>query len=187
MTDVNEIDYGPLQALIGTWTGSKGLDVAPEPGGLEESPYYETIVYTAAGTVTNASTQTLALLRYHQVVTRKSNDEVFHDEIGYWMWDPASGSVMHSLLIPRAVGLLAGGTQPDEFSARSTILDVSAALGSADWGIVQSPFMRDKASTEAFHHRIAVDGDRMMYEETTVLAIYGRRVEHTDGNELTRA
>jgi len=30
-----DIDYGPLAGLIGTWTGSKGLDIAPEPDGTE--------------------------------------------------------------------------------------------------------------------------------------------------------
>ena len=78
--------------------------------GTEENPYYETIIFEAAGDVTNAESQNLVMLRYHQVVTRKSNDEVFHDEIGYWMWDARANTVMHSLLVPRAVALVAGGT-----------------------------------------------------------------------------
>jgi hypothetical protein len=79
----SDIDYGPLTALIGTWQGEKGLDVAPEPEGTEENPYYETIVFEAGGDVTNAEIQTLAIVRYRQVVHRKSNGEIFHDQIGY--------------------------------------------------------------------------------------------------------
>jgi hypothetical protein len=76
------IDYGPLTGLIGSWKGDKGMDVAPEPGGSEESPYWETIDFEAIGDVTNAESQTLTVLRYHQVVRRKSNDEIFHDQTG---------------------------------------------------------------------------------------------------------
>ena len=33
------IDYGPLEALIGTWKGEDGMDVAPEPDDDERNPY----------------------------------------------------------------------------------------------------------------------------------------------------
>ena len=71
------IDYGPLVSLIGTWEGDKGMDISPEPEGIEESPYYETISFTAIDDVENAESQVLAILRYQQIVRRKSNDEVF--------------------------------------------------------------------------------------------------------------
>ena len=109
MSDVNSLDYGPLKGLIGVWKGDKGLDVAPKSEGTTENPYYETIAYTAIGDVTNAESQVLSVVRYHQVVSHKSNNQVFHDETGYWMWDPKSEIVMHSLVIPRGVCVLAGG------------------------------------------------------------------------------
>ena len=187
MGDVNAIDYGPLKGLIGIWEGDKGMDVAPESGGTEKNPYYEKIVFEAAGDVTNAESQTLAIVRYHQVVKRKSDDEVFHDQIGYWLWDPATRTVMQSVNIPRAVCVLAGGTFAEDAKADEIVLSVHAKLGDADWGVVQSPFMRDQASTEAFEHRITLRGDRMSYAETTHLQIYGRSFEHTDENELKRS
>lgn len=52
MTETPEIDQGPLTGRIGTWEGDKGLDVAPEP----------------AGQVTNADSEVLSVVRYHQVV-----------------------------------------------------------------------------------------------------------------------
>ncbi len=63
---------------------------------------------------------------------------------------------------------------------------MAAKLGDPDWGIVQSPFMRDNASTVAFRHEVTIDGDQLSYAETTSLEIYGRRFEHTDQNELVR-
>jgi len=183
-----EINYGPLQGLIGTWTGDKGMDISPEPDGTEENPYYETIVFEAAGGVTNAKSQNLVMLRYHQVVTRKSNDEVFHDQIGYWMWDARESTIMHSLLVPRAVALVAGGTWNGSTEAGQPVtLEVAAKDGSKDWGIAQSPFMRDNARTTEFRHKITVDGDKLVYSETTMLEIYGRTFEHTDDNTLVRS
>lgn len=190
MTESNDTptpDWGPLAALIGTWKGDKGLDLAPEPDGTEESPYFETIVFEAVGDVENAETQKLATVRYLQIVRRKSDGEVFHDQTGYWMWDAAAKTVMQSLAIPRAVCVLAGGEHPDTVEAgKSVCLKVAAKLGDPNWGIVQSPFMRDKARTLEFSHELTIDGNRLFYFETTLLDIYGRTFEHTDKNELTR-
>ncbi len=182
---IDGVEYGPLACLIGTWSGDKGLDVSPEPDGAEENPYYETLRFEAVGDVENAGTQRLAALRYHQVVTRKSDRKVFHNETGYWMWDAAAGVVMHSLTIPRGVCVLAGGRATTGGGA--VVFEVRASLGGTGWGIVQSPFMQEKARTTGFTHTITVRGDELAYSETTVLEIYGRKFDHTDGNTLQRA
>jgi len=180
---IDGVDYGPLAALAGRWKGDTGMDVAPEPDGEEHNPYYESIVFEPGGDVTNAEEQTLAVMRYHQVVSRKSNDEVFHNETGYWMWDAVAGVVMQSLTIPRGVCLLAGGSA----GAGAGTLRVHSAIDDRDWCIVQSPFMRDKAQTVEFTHEITVAEDTLTYSETTMVDIYGRRFEHTDTNSLGRA
>ncbi len=182
-----EIDYGPLAGLIGAWRGDKGMDVAPEPDGEERNPYYETIVFEAAGDVENAESQQLAIVHYHQNVKRKSNDEVFHDQVGYWLWDAASKTVMQTLTIPRGLSLVAGGAfEPGARTGGPIVLEVESGHGSSDWCIAQAPFLRDRAHTRGFRHRMTLDGDRLKYFETTSLEIYGRSFEHTDENELTR-
>ncbi len=187
MSENNDIDYGPLWGLIGVWKGDKGLDVAPEPDGTENNPYHETIAFSAIGDVTNAESQTLAAIHYRQIVQRKSNDEIFHDETGYWMWDAAAGLIMHSLNIPRAVSLLAGGEHNGKENVDGGIvLEVSAGLNDKNWQIIQSPFMEKNARTTAFHHKITINNDRLAYSETTILEIYGKEFEHTDKNELVR-
>ena len=182
---IDNVDYGPLAVLVGSWEGDKGVDRAPEPEGEERSPYYESILYEPIGDVDNAETQTLAVLRYHQVVQRKSNDEVFHNETGYWSYDAKTGVIMHSLTIPRGLALLAGGKATTNEDAE-VVFEVEAISGDADWGIVQSPFMRDNAHTKRFTHRIEVKGDSMSYKETIYLDIYGRSYDHIDTNQLTR-
>ncbi len=187
MNETKEIDYGPLAELIGVWEGEKGLDIAPEPDGAESNPYYETITFAPIGDVTNAESQLLVALHYRQIVRRKSNDEIFHDETGYWMWDAKTGVIMHSLTIPRAVSVLAGGIYDGETQTDGSIVfEVSAGLTHRDWQIIQSPFMRDHARTTDFHHRVVVGNGRLSYSETTVVEIYGKVFEHTDSNELLR-
>lgn len=183
MTDsiIDGIDYGPLAKMVGVWQGDKGMDVAPEPDGTEQSPYYESLTLTAAGSVTNAEQQTLAVVRYHQVVKRKSNGEVFHDEVGYWMWDANAQLVMHSLAIPRAVTLLAGGSA----TADAVEFTVKAKQGS-EWGIAQSPFMAANATTTAFEQTIKLTDTSLEYHESTMLDIYGKSFDHTDANVLQR-
>ncbi|MFT5208117.1 MAG: hypothetical protein ACI9CF_001886 [Candidatus Omnitrophota bacterium] len=185
-TVIDGVDYGPLACLIGMWRGDKGLDIAPEPDGQEVNPYHETILFEAIGDVTNAEKQVLTGLRYHQVVTRQSTGLVFHNETGYWMWDAKTGIVFQTLTIPRGVSLVAGGPyQPNE-AGDTTILEVKAASGDSDWGIVEAPFMRSKATTKSFEHRIEVDGNTMAYTESTVVDIYGKTFNHTDENSLKR-
>lgn len=187
-TIIDGIDYGPIAALVGTWQGGKGVDRAPEPDGEERSPYYETIVFEAAGDVTNAEKQTLSIVRYHQVVSRKSNDEVFHDQQGYWLWDPADNTLVESFIIPRGVAVVAGGTlaAPAD-AAQELVYTVKADASSPEFGIIQAPFMFKQAKTTAFTHTVTVNGDEMHYSQTTLLDIYGKKsYEHTDVNTLHR-
>jgi hypothetical protein len=185
MSENKIIDYGPLEKLIGVWKGDKGLDVAPEQDGDESTPYFETITYTAVGDVTNAESQVLSVVRYHQVVQKKSDNEVFHDETGYWMWDPKEEIIMHSLVIPRAVCVLAGGKYKEQKSAEEgIILEVAAKINDENWGILQSPFMNQNARTTEFRHKITVSNGKLSYSETTIVEIYKRVCEHTDENEL---
>jgi hypothetical protein len=187
MNDADNINYGPLSGLIGVWHGDKGHDVAPEPDGIENNPYYETMTFTSIGDVTNAESQVLAAIHYRQIVQRKSDDKVFHDETGYWMWDETAGTIIHSLTIPRAVSVLAGGDHNGKREEDGNfVLEVSASLKSKDWQIIQSPFMRDNAQTTEFHHRITVGNGKLSYSETTIVEIYGKTFEHADENELRR-
>lgn len=185
MSAANDVDFGPLKDLIGVWKGDDGVDVAPEPDGSETNPYLETITYSAVGGVTNAESQHLATVHYRQIVQRKSNGEVFHDETGYWMWDPEAETVMHSLVIPRAVCVLAGGKYTgSKDAAGRAIIQVAAKIDDDSWKIIQSPFMLKNASTTEFRQEIIVGNGKLSYSETTMVDIYGKMFEHTDQNDL---
>ncbi len=185
-TTIEGVAYGPLASLVGIWTGDKGLDISPEPGGQEKNPFYETMTFEAIGDVNNAEKQNLAALRYHQVVSRKSNNEVFHNESGYWMWDAGQGVIMQALTIPRGTCLIAGGAFCETAQDSAIVLEVQAGVDDAYWGILQSPFMQHNAKTIKFLHKITVMGDTLAYDQTVVVDIYGKRFDHTDKNTLTR-
>lgn len=188
MSRKKDVDYGPLTDLIGVWKGEDGTDVAPGPDAPEISPYCDTITFTPAGGVTNAKKQKLVAIHYHQIVQRKSNGNVFHNETGYWMWEPATQVIMHSLVIPRAVCVLAGGTYTGAKDAEGrVVIEVSAACDDDQWKIVESPFMRDNASTKSFRQKIAVGNGKLSFSETTMVDIYGELFEHTDEDQLVRA
>ena len=187
-TSIDGINYGPLAALVGTWEGDKGVDRTPEPDGEERNPYYETIVFEAAGDVTNAEQQILSVVRYHQVVRRKSNDKVFHDQVGYWLWDPADDTIVETFTIPRGVAVVAGGKlgQPEDVT-QELVFEVAADAKSPQFGIVQAPFMFKQAKTTAFTHKLTVCGDDMRYSESTILDIYDKTAyDHKDVNTLRR-
>jgi len=184
MSDAS-VNYGPLALLVGKWFGDRGMDIAPEPSDVEKSPYYETIVFEEAGDVTNAEQQVLAVVRYHQVVSRKENDKVFHDQMGYWMWDSATNVVMHSLVIPRAVAVVSEGTATEA----DGVVTLSVQTGSAEGvnNIAESAFMATKARTTGFMLEMKVSKDELTYNQTTKLDIYSKRAfDHTDRNKLKR-
>jgi len=176
-----DVDYGPLRKLIGTWKGNKGVDVAPDPDeGKEINKFYETIVFSAIGTVTNAQEQTLAAVHYVLNVNRIGDDAPIHHQTGYWMWDKESGDVVHSVAIPRAVCLVAGGKAT--FNDGAILLEVSADSS----GIVETDFMAKKAKTTSFKNTLTISGDTLYYHEITMVDIYGESFEHTDENTLLR-
>jgi len=184
---MTEINYGPLHQLIGTWKGDKGTDIAPEPNGEENNPYFETITFEAIGDVSNAQAQTLAVLHYKQIVQRAESGDVFHHQTGYWSWDSETGVITHSFTIPRGVGVVACGRVLDtDDMPNITMIEVSAEDTGFDGGIAQSTLMQKKARTTAFSQTFTIDGGVLKYEQSIMLDIYSKTFEHTDCNTLLR-
>lgn len=178
------IDYGPLTGLIGEWAGGQGIDVSPEPDEDEQSAYYERLVFEPAGDVDNADSQVLVMLRYNQVVMRKRNDEVFHNEAGFVSWDAQRSLVMQSFAIPRGLALVAGGSAERVDGVVS--IRLQAAADDPQWRISQAPFLAERARTTSFTRHYRLEGDKLSYDQVTNLEIYGRQMAHTDTNQLSR-
>lgn len=184
-TVIDGIDYGPLARLIGRWVGTNGMDIAPDADAKpDQSPFSDEMTFTASGPAENAEEQELVSVRYHHLVRKLENGQIFHDQIGHWIYEKSTNTIMHSLTIPRGVCLLAGGEYKESDGA--SIFDVEARAGSDDYGIVQSPFMLEKAVTKAFTMNMRVMGDELTYREVTSLHIYGEDFDHIDSSTLRR-
>ncbi len=101
---------GPLAMLAGEWEGEQGQDEAPgeDRASSANSAFRERIVFEPIGSVSNHD-QVLHGLRYSLTAWRLAEEDAFHQEAGYWHWDPAAQSVMRSFVVPRGYAVLAGG------------------------------------------------------------------------------
>ncbi len=175
---------GPLARLAGRWRGSGGIDVNPKADGPETAAYIETIDLEPIDPQTNGP-QLLYGLRYHQHVNKPGERATYHDQVGYWLWEPASGALYQTVSIPRAQTLLATG----HASAEATRFELTATRGTTVNGISSQPFL--EAAFTTLEYRIVVtleDGDRWSYDEDTLLQVRGQAepFHHTDRSTLTR-
>ncbi|HEY3811733.1 MAG TPA: heme-binding beta-barrel domain-containing protein [Caulobacteraceae bacterium] len=175
-------NLGPLRALAGIWEGDKSLDVNPYIHEPRRQPYVERIELQPCDPQSNGP-QVLYGLRYHTHIVKPGEIETYHDQVGYWLWDPAGETIIHTLTIPRGQAVLALG----KATADATRFEVSAVRGSTTNGIVSGPFLDAAFRTDAFRMVVTVnpDGSWSYFEETT-LKVHGREepFAHTDRNTL---
>ena len=102
-------NLGPLTGMAGIWRGKSGVDTHLESEGPEVQQYIERMELQPIDPQTNGP-QLLYGLRYHTHITKPGEVETFHDQVGYWLWEPATGTIMHTLAIPRGMVAMAMGT-----------------------------------------------------------------------------
>ncbi len=179
-------EWGPLGRLAGIWEGEQGEDVAyaNETGKIGVTPYREHTDLKPFGPVENGS-QVLYGLDYRMAAWRGTQENPFHTEVGYWMWDARDREVIRCFLIPRGTAVVAGAT----VAADDTKFTLEANVGSQTYGILAHNWLDKNARSIRFEVTIdtSVDG-QFTYDETTVIAL-GRtadQVIHTDRNTLKR-
>ena len=176
---------GPLAGLIGTWEGDEGLDVSyhHDDAVIGDTPYRERTTFGPFGPVDNGS-QCLYGLDYRTAAWRAGEEDPFHTEVGYWLWDGGAGQVMRCFMVPRGSTILAGGDATADARSFTMVADV----GSTTYGILSNRYLDEKARTTHYEVTITIDGDTFTYEEDTVvdLAATGSTVHHTDRNTLRR-
>jgi hypothetical protein len=183
--DPNTLEnLGPLRALAGVWEGSKSLDVNPFYEGERRQRYVERIELQPTDPQSNGP-QFFYGLRYHTRIVKPGETETYHDQVGYWLWDPINELIVHTLTIPRGQAALATG----HADADAKVFEVKAERGSTGAGIVSQPFLEQAFRTDSFMIRITVNDDgSWSYFEDTVMSIPGRDepFHHTDRNTLVK-
>jgi hypothetical protein len=175
-------NLGPLRGMAGVWQGTRGLDVKPKAEGAKKQAYVERIALQPIDPQTNGP-QLLYGLRYHTHVTKPDQVKTYHDQVGYWLWEPASGTVIHTLTIPRGQTVLATGQTTAD--ARSFSLKATREAGQ----ISDIPFLAHAFKTTEFTIDVTIHDDgTWSYDEDTVLAIQGQAepFHHRDRNTLSK-
>jgi hypothetical protein len=118
-------------------------------------------------------------------VVKPEQVKTYHDQVGYWLWEPATGTVIHTLTIPRAQVAMAVG----KAGADSKSFELVATRGSETYGILSTPFLEYAFKTVEFRIKVEIHADgTWSYDEDTVLMIRGQAepFHHTDRNTLTK-
>ncbi len=175
---------GPLAALAGAWEGTRGVDRHPEADGPLEEPFVEHYTLTPIDPQTNGP-QLFYGLRYHTFITRPTEKKAFHDQVGFWLWEPARETVILTLTIPRAQIAMAAGSA----KATDTRFTVVCTAGAPHYGTLSNPFLEHAFRTTEFRMTVTINADgTWSYEQDTVLKIAGQAepFHHTDRNTLKR-
>ena len=185
---VGDIDtvanLGPLRPLAGIWEGSKGDDQHPVAAGTGHDVFTEHYELHPIDFQTNGP-QLFYGMRYHTHVVKPGEHATFHDQVGYWLWEPAARAVTLTLGIPRGQVLLASGpAEPD-----ASEFELTAAIGSEVNSIVSNPFLARAFRTTSYRIHVTISDDgTWSYEEEGVLEIPGSAepFHHVDRNTLRR-
>jgi hypothetical protein len=183
--DPNTLDnLGPLRRLAGVWEGRKGIDLNPKADGPERREYIERIELQPIDPQANGP-QLLYGLRYHIHILATDEDATFHDQVGYWLWEPATGLVMQTVAIPRGQVALAGG----QAAADALSLVVEAKRGSTEFGIASTAFLEHAFRTDSYRLDVTFNADgSWSYVSDTLLAVRGAAepFRHRDRNTLVK-
>jgi hypothetical protein len=177
-------NLGPLRRLAGVWEGRKGVDLNPKAEGPERRDYLERIEMQPIDPQANGP-QLFYGLRYHVHIIATDEDATFHDQVGYWLWEPATGLVMQTLAIPRGqVALSRGQSTPD-----ADRIVVRSERGTPSYGICSTDFLEWAFRTDSFELEITFNADgSWSYVSDTMLQVRGRAepFRHRDRNTLAK-
>ncbi len=124
-------------------------------------------------------------LRYHTRILATDEDATFHDQVGYWLWEPATGLILQSLAIPRGqVALAAGHAKPDDKT-----LVLTATRGDTEYGICSTSFLERAFRTDNYTITVTFNDDgSWSYVLDTMLVVHGQadRFQHRDVNTLVK-
>lgn len=177
-------NLGPLRRMAGLWRGEKGVDVKPKAQGPKTQVYVEHYELQPIDPQTNGP-QVLYGLRYHTYIHKPGLTKMYHDQVGYWLWEPATGTVMQTLAIPRGQIAMASGRA----SADDDGFELVATRGSLVNGIVSNPFIEHAFTTLEWRIKVTFDAaGTWSYDQDTVMQIQGlaEPFHHTDRNTLSK-
>jgi hypothetical protein len=189
-TEPSDIDVhtlnnlGPLRGMAGVWQGTRGLDIKPKVDGARKQAFVERIELQPIDPVSNGP-QLFYGLRYQIHITKPDQVKTYHEQVGYWLWEPATGALIQTLAIPRGQIAMAAG----QASADATSFELLAQRESDTYGICSNPFLEYGFKTTEYRIKVTINADgTWSYEEDTVMLIKGQDepFHHRDSNTLSK-
>jgi hypothetical protein len=177
-------NLGPLSGMAGIWEGNRSLDVNPKARGPERQVFVEHTELEPIDPQANGP-QLFYGLRYHTHIVKPGEIETYHDQVGYWLWEPATGNLIQTLAIPRGQTAMAFGHAAKD----ATAFELVATRGAVTNGICSNPFLEYAFTTLEYRIRVTVNSDgTWAYEEDTVLMVRDQSepFHHTDRSVLTK-
>jgi hypothetical protein len=177
-------NLGPLRRLAGIWEGQRGVDVNPKADGPETRKYYERIEMQPIDPQANGP-QLFYGLRYHVHINTREEDITFHDQVGYWLYEAATGLILQTLAIPRGqIAIAAGHAKPGDRK-----LVVKAERDQTEYGICSTTFLDLAFRTDSYQLTVDFHDDgSWSYVSDTMLMVKGRDEPflHRDHNRLSK-
>ena len=184
--DVHTLNnLGPLRRMAGIWEGTRGLDIKPKVEGARKQAYVERIELQPIDPVTNGP-QLFYGLRYLILIQKPGQAKTYHEQVGYFLWEPATSTVIQTLAIPRGqIAMASGIVAPDADS-----FELVATRESNTYGICSNPFLEYGFKTTEFRINVTFNPDGTWgYDEDTVMLLRGKEDEpfhHIDRNQLAK-
>lgn len=177
---------GPLTWLVGEWEGDVGVDLSyhNKDDETSETSYFEKAWFRPIPTQENGK-QTLEGVTYQMKAWRHGEEAMdpFHDEVGYLLWEKATGQIMRVVVFGRGIAILAGG----DAKARDRKLHFKATPGDPSYGILQNKYLMQRAELKGFESTFMINADgTFSYTSDLILklAATGKTMHHTDRNTL---
>jgi len=177
-------NLGPLTRMAGIWEGARGLDVKPKAEGPKKQAYIERIELQPIDPQTNGP-QLLYGLRYHSHITKPDQIKTYHDQVGYWLWEPATETITHTLTIPRGMIAMASG----KAAANANQFKLVARSDVSTSGISSNPFLEYAFNTIEYRIQVSfLDDGTWSYSQDTIMMIKDaiEPFHHKDNNLLLK-
>lgn len=177
---------GPLTPLVGEWEGNAGVDLSyhNKEDETSETGYFEKAWFRPIPVQENGK-QSLEGLTYQMTAWRHGEEAMdpFHDEVGYLLWEKATGQVMRVVVFGRGIAMIAGG----DAGAHDSELHFKAKPGEASYGILQNKYLLERAEIKNFESVFTFHNDGTFSYTSDLLlklAATGTEMHHTDKNTL---
>ncbi len=178
---------GPLTPLVGEWEGNAGVDVSYHNNDDETSKtsYFEKAWFKPIPTQQNGK-QFLEGLAYKSIAWRHGEEAMnpFHDESGFLLWDKTRGMVIRTVVFGRGIAIQAGA----QAGPRDKEIRFKATQGDASFGILQNPYLMERAEMTNFESVFKFNDDGTFTHSSDITmklaALDGLEMHHTDINTL---